>query len=1009
MKSYIQELMLIGPGVRSYFEKEIDGKNVENKNSMYLWDGYSVRAFVHKWKDGTPESTKKKAIKWTLVSPEGYIVDNVTHMTSPCSGSGDVENQYKFSIPGKFCSAYRDARWLLHVYTTDGKLDDNTNYTASLYPKCNEIHVGISKAGIYHSNKKIEDSQKIDFGTSLTISLDTVGLYGTDCLISIYSDKDSNNPVFQKEEKCRFGEITLWNIPTIGWHNKGDRFYVEIQVLGKQAKKIKKLGGNTKIIYINFTKKVASNLEEATKMNESISLTTIKDSNVDNPAEYDHCKFSKMNIKVGDREEFPLFDENSLLPGNATREYSPANSTSYFEFDKDDLTAKARTDLAALAKIIAERQLTVTIGGHADSRGGNAYNIALSERRANAVANVLRENGVKDQYMKLYSYGKNNQPNPDAEDENEHQINRQAELKVTVSGLILPYTVHNLIGHDDTDPEPTKLTISGFTIQDCTQDHNGILSVSNLTNGSIIQRDIKINKDPEINIYSPQLRFQGFKSLIDNMFSSKNKAAISNLYNRYRISLNTCAYYPRKENDLAEINFYPDSRFVFHAMLNALEADRNYRVNNFQAIQLDPGIEFDNTSVKNLVNKHFTYDKIFANVTKQEIIEIIDALTSVADDMFAGYQFGVHTLYNFNSAKTSYKITTHTKDYSSFFEVISWIGVIIGILIEILIIVLTYGGGAVSSLSKLKTITDKIQKFEKLLGKLSPAKGIAKVGLDINYLKAIIAGEIFFNNDEVEGKPDDINLNYRLIMQLKPLLGITAELKFPDASGYIPEGNNATGEIIEKLGGWLTEKLAGAIKNKLGVEFTVKLSGDITAELDTNFQYQIQKFMWKQPDPQKLGNVSKEEVGGRITLFLEIKLDGVKIAQSSVGVSMPWAAPVIKDLQMRFFPDMKAEVIAYFTGSVGLIIRRQFDARYMGPYMEFVAVAFPIFGKFDANFALGKKKGEDEDSDKNETPLNLQDETENGDLIWEGGEFVLFRISIADLFSSGSPVKLLPE
>lgn len=61
-----------------------------------------------------------------------------------------------------------------------------------------------------------------------------------------------------------------------------------------------------------------------------------------------------------------------------------------FAFDSDDLTEAARTEIATLAGRVGPATRTVTVLGHTDSLGTPAYNVILSQRRANAVAGLLR-------------------------------------------------------------------------------------------------------------------------------------------------------------------------------------------------------------------------------------------------------------------------------------------------------------------------------------------------------------------------------------------------------------------------------------------------------------------------------------------------------------------------------------------------------------------------------------------------------------------------------------------
>ena len=77
-----------------------------------------------------------------------------------------------------------------------------------------------------------------------------------------------------------------------------------------------------------------------------------------------------------------------------------------FAFDKADLTAAARAELAEVAAELRNRRASgsVTVGGHADSRGDDRYNQVLSERRARAVAAALQPL-VRDLQVSLIPQG----------------------------------------------------------------------------------------------------------------------------------------------------------------------------------------------------------------------------------------------------------------------------------------------------------------------------------------------------------------------------------------------------------------------------------------------------------------------------------------------------------------------------------------------------------------------------------------------------------------------------
>ena len=78
-----------------------------------------------------------------------------------------------------------------------------------------------------------------------------------------------------------------------------------------------------------------------------------------------------------------------------------------FEYDSADLTPEARRTLERQAAWLRRfSDVGVTIEGHCDERGTREYNLALGERRANAVSNFLVALGVDSSRVRTLSYGK---------------------------------------------------------------------------------------------------------------------------------------------------------------------------------------------------------------------------------------------------------------------------------------------------------------------------------------------------------------------------------------------------------------------------------------------------------------------------------------------------------------------------------------------------------------------------------------------------------------------------
>ena len=75
----------------------------------------------------------------------------------------------------------------------------------------------------------------------------------------------------------------------------------------------------------------------------------------------------------------------------------PAARSVYFDFDSFVVKDEYRPAIEANAKALtADRKKHVTVEGHTDDRGGREYNLALGQKRAEAVAKSLQLLGVND-------------------------------------------------------------------------------------------------------------------------------------------------------------------------------------------------------------------------------------------------------------------------------------------------------------------------------------------------------------------------------------------------------------------------------------------------------------------------------------------------------------------------------------------------------------------------------------------------------------------------------------
>lgn len=108
---------------------------------------------------------------------------------------------------------------------------------------------------------------------------------------------------------------------------------------------------------------------------------------------------------VVDKTEDPLLSADLQVVNEELRRrgFSP---DIYFDYDESTLSDDTRQKLSRNADLLkSQAQFSVTIEGHADSRGTNEYNLALGERRANAVRDYLSSLGVAAGRVRTISYG----------------------------------------------------------------------------------------------------------------------------------------------------------------------------------------------------------------------------------------------------------------------------------------------------------------------------------------------------------------------------------------------------------------------------------------------------------------------------------------------------------------------------------------------------------------------------------------------------------------------------
>jgi len=116
-----------------------------------------------------------------------------------------------------------------------------------------------------------------------------------------------------------------------------------------------------------------------------------------------------------------------MNPFNASSPLAQERSV-YFEFDSYSVESQYERVVDMHANYLANNpQQTIRVEGHADARGGSEYNLALGQRRSDAVANRLTLLGVRSNQIETISFGKE-RPKALGNSEADYAENRRADI-----------------------------------------------------------------------------------------------------------------------------------------------------------------------------------------------------------------------------------------------------------------------------------------------------------------------------------------------------------------------------------------------------------------------------------------------------------------------------------------------------------------------------------------------------------------------------------------------------
>ena len=145
----------------------------------------------------------------------------------------------------------------------------------------------------------------------------------------------------------------------------------------------------------------------------------------------------KSGVAVGPQQPTTPQTQSRVQPVQADLATDPRGGPAnvarlvYFDYDSFEIKPEAQAIIDAHARYLkANPQRRVALEGHTDERGGREYNLALGQKRSEAVRRALTLLGVNDAQIEAVSFGKE-KPAAQGSSEDVWAQNRRAELRYT--------------------------------------------------------------------------------------------------------------------------------------------------------------------------------------------------------------------------------------------------------------------------------------------------------------------------------------------------------------------------------------------------------------------------------------------------------------------------------------------------------------------------------------------------------------------------------------------------
>jgi peptidoglycan-associated lipoprotein len=137
------------------------------------------------------------------------------------------------------------------------------------------------------------------------------------------------------------------------------------------------------------------------------------------------------------QKDLPAQDNDIAIPVNMSLDKIVVNKAIvlndiFYDYNKWDIRPEAAVILDTLAQTLRDNpKLFIELSSHTDSRGKDAFNLDLSQKRAQSAVDYIVSKGIEKGRITAKGYGETKPVMKDAKTEEDHQKNRRTEFKVT--------------------------------------------------------------------------------------------------------------------------------------------------------------------------------------------------------------------------------------------------------------------------------------------------------------------------------------------------------------------------------------------------------------------------------------------------------------------------------------------------------------------------------------------------------------------------------------------------